>query len=568
MNSNRSVNELMNSEINYSGKVIDNRYQLIRFVSRGGMGVVYLGRHVTVGRTLAVKILHTKYKDNSDMIARFYREAQSAASVKHRNVVDVFDMGVTEWGEPYLVMEFLDGQSLAGVLRDIDGPVSLAATCAVMVPVLDALSAMHERNVIHRDIKPDNIIVVQQEGRPPDIKVIDFGISKITHPDVPQITKEGAIIGTLDYMAPEQLSSDADILPTADIYAVGVVCYQMMTRCLPYAATSMGSLVAKKLHEPPTSPDVVCADFPSEMASTIMRALAPKPGQRYQTAREMREALSQLSSESERSSAFVEMVSSFVPFDTRESKNPSAALAVLREMTPVDVASSAQGPKISLGDDTALDGRLAASETPTSWSQHVATRCWFKNRINRVGLSITLLAVASILVAALLFGHRRTIASPGISGRVVSNIVSEASNTVRLTSADISVSDLSMKKLISPADVRVQVRGLPDGAVLKRNGISISDNPFILPCSLNPIILTIEASGYQTESIEVVPDDNRIVEVSMTRIEAVRGENVTPPSSSTKDRKNKQPEKTGKRHSRISRTSSLKLKNSMETDFE
>jgi serine/threonine-protein kinase len=235
--------------------VLDDRYRLVRLLGEGGMGAVYLGRHLKLGRDVAVKLLHAELAGNEEVVTRFYREAQTAAAIRHRNIIDVLDVGTAAWGDPYLVMEYLEGENLADLLAR-SGPLDLATACGVLEPVLLALGAAHEIGVVHRDLKPENVFISHQKGEPPTVKLIDFGISRfVGGADKTRLTQTGSMLGTPAYMSPEQARGQTDVDHLTD------VSYE------------------------------VRAAFPRVAEATVTRALAKDADIRFQTAAEMLAAI-------------------------------------------------------------------------------------------------------------------------------------------------------------------------------------------------------------------------------------------------------------------------------------
>ena len=196
----------------YLGKIIDKKYKLVKPLGHGGMGSVYLGEHIILNIKVAVKFLRREFATRDDVIKRFFNEAKAAAAIAHRNIINLIDVGNPEDGEPYLVMQYLRGESLAARIKRL-GPFDLNTACEVMVPLLKALGAAHEKGIVHRDLKPDNIFIAKGDDDTPIIKLIDFGISKfLGHPDDEEkLTHTGAIIGTPTYMSPEQADGRVEI---------------------------------------------------------------------------------------------------------------------------------------------------------------------------------------------------------------------------------------------------------------------------------------------------------------------------------------------------------------------
>ena len=276
--------------------LLDGRYRIVRLLGEGGMGAVYLASHVGLGRDVAIKFLHAEFISREDIVGRFRREAQAAAAIRHKNIIEVFDVGVSPQGEPFLVMEYLEGESLAGLLKRV-GPLSLAAACAVMEPALQALQAAHRKGIVHRDLKPDNIFLAYQEGEPPVVKIIDFGISKFTQGDPDKWrTRTGAVMGTPAYMSPEQARGSAGLDHRTDLYSMGTILFEMLTGALPYAGTNFAEYLSAMLVDEPRAPQSVYADFPVEAEPLVRKALAKNPDQRFQNAAEMLEALTMLPS--------------------------------------------------------------------------------------------------------------------------------------------------------------------------------------------------------------------------------------------------------------------------------
>ncbi|MBN2527306.1 MAG: protein kinase [Deltaproteobacteria bacterium] len=288
----------------HSGKVLDDRYEILSLLDEGGMGAVYLGRHVKLGRSVAVKFLHGELKGIKDVVARFYREARAASGISHPNIIDVYDVGVADWGEPYLVMEYLSGENLAS-LQKRKGPISLAAACGILEPALRALYAAHERGIVHRDLKPENIFLMRQENGPPVIKIIDFGVSKFLQTEQTQLTRTGALLGTPSYMSPEQARGRGTVDHRADIYSMGVVLHNMLGGGLPFVGESYNDLIVNILTEPAKMPTEIYPDFPKDAEPIVMRLLEKEPDKRFGTCMELLEALSSLEAFADRQAALV-----------------------------------------------------------------------------------------------------------------------------------------------------------------------------------------------------------------------------------------------------------------------
>jgi len=266
------------------GSVLADRYEIIRRLGSGGMGAVYLARHQLMDRLCALKVLPPGQHRDAEALERFTREARNASRIIHPNVCTVFDFGTTSDGVAYLSMEYLEGRTLGAILAEssrmpLDRAVRLAREMAA------GLDAAHGLGIVHRDLKPDNVMVIP--GRTGEtVKLVDFGIAKALEAEPAKgVTAPGVVIGTPDYMSPEQFAGDP-VDPRADVYALGVIFYRMVTGSLPHQGETARETLTKRLTEPPrplgdAAPDLV---VPAGLQSILNRVLARRPEERYPTA--------------------------------------------------------------------------------------------------------------------------------------------------------------------------------------------------------------------------------------------------------------------------------------------
>jgi len=286
----------------YSGKLLAERYQLRRRIGYGGMATVYEAVDRELNKPVAVKILNPNYASQADYLARFRQEAREAARIRHENLVDVTDQGSTPDGLAYFVMEFLRGETLQGFLHpgeDESRPVPWRMMVSIVAQVCDALQHAHEHGLIHRDIKPGNIVLLTRRSGEFRVKVLDLGIAKVLQghrdPRAPPTTRASqGTPGTPEYMSPEQVRGTPDACPQTDLYAVGVMMYRMLTGTLPfYSELSPYDVMeqhCKQLPEPPRK-RAPSLEIPEALEREVMRALAKRPEDRQASAQQLADTL-------------------------------------------------------------------------------------------------------------------------------------------------------------------------------------------------------------------------------------------------------------------------------------
>lgn len=273
------------------GRIVGDRYRILGLIGEGGMGAVYEAEHLSVGRRVALKRLHPELATDAHAVSRFQREARAAGASGHEHVVDVLDLGFADDGAPYLVMELLAGESLATRLERVR-QLAPQRAAAIAGQVLSALEAVHGLDVIHRDLKPDNIFLTRRHGRADYVKVLDFGVSKrnVEGQD-PKLTRTGVMVGTPHYMSPEQARGVRTLDHRVDLYAVGVILYESLAGQLPFRADNYHALLQSILARDPLPLDTLVSDVDPRLVALVERALAKNPDDRFPSARAMWEAL-------------------------------------------------------------------------------------------------------------------------------------------------------------------------------------------------------------------------------------------------------------------------------------
>ncbi|HTQ47576.1 MAG TPA: protein kinase [Polyangiaceae bacterium] len=274
------------------GRTLPGGYLMLELVGIGGMGRVYRAEQTNLGRTVAVKIIHPHLVGEENAAARFITESRAASRLNHPNSVGIIDFGKSPDGQLYLVMEFLRGHDLARVTYE-EGPLPFRRIVDVLRQTLAALAEAHNENIVHRDLKPENIILEPVRSGGDFVKVVDFGLAKIRADQAqPSITSPGIVCGTPEYMSPEQARGDP-LDARSDLYAVGVILYQLLTGRLPFEAESPTQVVLAHLTQPPIDPRTVAPDrqIPRELAELVLKALSKEPKDRFQDSDELSAAL-------------------------------------------------------------------------------------------------------------------------------------------------------------------------------------------------------------------------------------------------------------------------------------
>ena len=476
----------MRERDDYIGQVLDGRYRVERLLGAGGMGSVYEGRHAIVGKRVAIKMLHAEFAANEEVLKRFYREAQAAAAIGHKNIIDVVDVGVTAENEPYLVMEYLEGEDLEGMLERT-GPVSLEAACGILEPALLALAAAHEKGIVHRDLKPANIFLCREAGGHPTVKLIDFGISKISNAGQgTKLTQTGSLLGTPAFMAPEQARGELAVDHRVDIYAMGVILYQMLTGTLPFGGDNYNSLLLNVLTQEPRPLREIVPSIPADAEALVLKELSKDPARRSQGALEMLEAFKNLA-------AFAERDSGLSLLGTRLRKGVASG----------DIGKTRGGA----GGPSSASRVLSqmARGTPGVWAGTggTAVRRGSKPALV-IGLAAAALVVAGVVVVALVKQS---------TGKDAPVAVPAAASVVAPAAAPV-VDDV----------VQITVEGAPPGATILFDGAPASINPLPVKRGRALTKLEVQADGFEPFVTSVIPAADTVVKVAMQPAKGRSGE--------------------------------------------
>jgi serine/threonine protein kinase len=459
------------------GTILDGKYELVRLIGEGGMGAVYEATHKLIGRRLAVKFLHQSYATNTEVVTRFQREAQAAAQIGHENIIEVTDMGTASDGAPYLVMEYLEGSDVRGAIEK-DGRLSPKRAAHILVQALGALQAAHNAGIIHRDLKPENIFLTAKGVNPDYVKLLDFGISKFRTFDsegVKGLTQTGTVLGTPHYMSPEQARGEQQLTPQSDIYAMGVIMYQMLTGQLPFDAANYNALLIKILTEEPVPVEELNPDLPPELVDIVKRAMARDTEQRFRTCAELREHLL----------PFAPSITEISGLIAPTSSNTVIRRALYETRTPFEMSQSTVGTKKG------------------------STRVFV---IAGAGIA----AVAAGVIAVLVLGGGTEPPAPPvgkpIAAPIVPKVVEPPPRPPEEPAAPVA------------ATVKVSISAKPATARISIDGAPLDGNPFTGEFAKGDAVHIVEvaAGGYQTETRAVKFDADMELPIELQKADAKR----------------------------------------------
>ena len=441
------------------GQTLDGRYRIERLLGEGGMGMVYKAVHTTLGKPLAIKVLRPEVSKNEEILQRFRQEAQSASQIGNPHIIDISDFGTLPDGSTYFVMEFLTGKSLTVAL--FESKFSIARTVHVIKQLTGALGAAHEIGIVHRDLKPDNVQLIERGGQRDFVKVLDFGIAKVGG-STSKLTQAGQVFGTPHYMSPEQCAG-ANVDQRTDIYAVGVMLYEMVCGKVPFDADNLMGILTKHLYENPVAPHDLAppADCPPALESIIMKCLQKKPEQRYQSMAELGADLE----------------------------------AVERGQVPRAITEGfgRSGPQTLTG----VEARVTAFEPAAELQIR-------KNRAPvMVGLAAALLAVGLGLWFA--FGRSTEPVAAGADAPAVPGEPIAPEGTQGAQPAAASQTGAPSKPAEAPVIATLNVTSTPDRAEVFADGRLVGSTPYTMtkPEASKPVKLKLHLAGYEDKQIEI-----------------------------------------------------------------
>ncbi len=452
----------------YLGKTIDGRYLVERVLGEGGMGIVYAGRHKMIDKRVAIKVLRGELAADQELTERFLQEARAASAIGNSHIIDISDFGQLPDGSTYFVMEFLDGKSLAGVMGDLDGPTPIPRLCHIAKQIAQALAAAHTASIVHRDLKPDNIMLINRGSERDFVKILDFGIAKVGS-GTKKMTRAGSVFGTPHYMSPEQ-AAGAVVDHRTDIYALGVILYEMASGKVPFDADNFMGILTQHMYKAPVPiralvPEV---NVPPGLDAIVLKCLSKKPEARYASMDELTEDLDKL----ERGvlpGAVDEMMARSGGFNVPADYFRSAAM-------PAPVPGSPFEPK-------------------KRWPLYAS-----------IGAVATLLGIVGLVVLARSPNSGAQTSSAGIVVSATALPAMSASSTPPAIAPAAPAVSVVAALPAAPVTHEVLVSVLPNDAMISRDGADLGQSPVALRLADDETAnIVIQRKGYKTRNVKVTP---------------------------------------------------------------
>ncbi len=493
------------------GQTIGN-YTITAKLGEGGMGVVYLAEHPVIGRKVAMKAIHPELSRNPEVVSRFVTEAKAVNQIGNEHIVDIHDFGTTADGDFYFIMEFLQGEALADRLRR-ESPLDPARALNIGAQVADALAASHAHGIIHRDLKPENIFLIQKGGTNDFVKVLDFGLAKLTlgADKVSHKTRTGSVMGTPYYMSPEQCEGRPNIDHRADVYSLGVILFEMMTGKVPFGGEGYGEIIVKHITAELPSPRAINPRLSPACESILLRALAKNRDERFRGMDDFRAAML----DPDRYA----LAASIVP-----TPGPLVGYGAQKAPVPSRLVDSHVTGKVALGVDEDLSARVTPAPT-TFRDSAVALERDEEIPKSRAGL------LAGILVAALAAGGVAAflVVRAGSSERPVQPAVTNPEPAATAAPAPVPVPPVAPPL---PAKVTIKFLSEPVGAAVARKdtGEQLGVTPFEIevPQGKSPLAVVFKKANFKDVPLSIVPSESGFLEATLEATPTV-GHPTRPP---------------------------------------
>jgi serine/threonine-protein kinase len=446
----------------YIGTTFDHRYKIERLLGEGGMGFVYLARHKVIDKKVAVKVLRADLAKDREILERFLQEAKAASSIGNPHIVDISDFGDLPDGSTYFVMEYLEGRALSQ-FGEGGARLSVDRICHIGCQIADGLAAAHAQGIIHRDLKPDNIFVIQRGTDSDFVKILDFGIAKVTGGPNTKLTRAGAVFGTPHYMSPEQ-AAGSPVDHRTDVYALGVILYEMVAGQLPFNADNFMGILTQHMYKAPVPIRALVPgpECPPSLEAVILKCLSKKPDGRYSSMDEL-------------------------AADLERVRTGGVALAVGEMM--------ARSGGFNVPADYFKQPAAMVPATPhtpvTRWPRYVA----IAGAAASVGLVTTIFVVSAITRG--MPAHRTAASATGTAPTAAAAVVAPQAAGSASTTPVVTPVEPSPKKMIA-----VAIAASPETASVYRDGMLLHQVPWTVELEEGKSALVeVRADGYETQTV-------------------------------------------------------------------
>jgi serine/threonine-protein kinase len=493
-------------------------YQVVQKIGQGAMGEVWLATHPVIGKRVALKVIHPELSTNEEMIARFFNEARAVTQIGHDNIVDVQDFGQTPDGDSFIVMELLEGKGLGDRMK-ADGVFSVSRTMHIGIQIADGLAAAHARGIIHRDLKPDNIILINRGGDPDFVKILDFGLAKLSGPGaMSHKTKTGSLLGTPHYMAPEQ-AEGKKYDHRVDVYALGCILFQMLTGRVPFPGEGFGEVLVKHLREPPPLLTRLNPAVPPAVEKIVLHALAKKPEFRFQSMEEFRTALRDPERFAQKLDASLEGLNN-TPAEGLPAPQMGVQMQVPATQLPTLVPPPSAPVKLS-EDAPTVQGQAPPEVQAILAAREQAARMGAAGTAPAGGAPKTVaFDVASAPGAQR--QQQKTVAQPAVAPKLKAQRQRQQSSRM-LVIASSAVAALVVGgtllafTLLRGGNVTLVLESRPSGAEVTRDGAVVGTTPCKVSVARSSEVVTLgfKKDGYMTAVRSVTPSSDQKLDVRL-----------------------------------------------------
>ena len=540
-----------------AGQSIGN-YRILNKIGTGGMGAVYLAEHPLIGKRVALKVIHRELASNREVVQRFFQEAKAVNKIGSEHIVEIHDFGVTPEGDHFYIMEFLEGRTLASVLHH-DRVIDIVRSLHIGAQTANALAAAHAAGIIHRDLKPDNVMLATRLGDPDFVKLLDFGLAKMFVGGGSALkTAAGVLLGTPQSMSPEACESRPSVDHRTDIYALGILLFQMMTGVLPFDGQTMGEVLVKQVTQLPPPPRGYNANIPPSVEQIVLRCLAKQPDARFPTMLALREALlapDRYLSQSPPIAPTRSMAPGEAPVDAKtvmayaaqhQQAQQATRIGMANELPlaappmmpgaaanativagagPAPIAATPPRKTVAIGPDLSVPAQQPATHT-----MQIATPLGYSSRPPRkvwpiVLVSALLLGLVGGGLAVATWGHKpdATAAVEPDAAMVAPPPVAKPPPRPPAPPPQKTVTPIASARSAVPPTAHIEIDSTPPGAEIfdpDEHSLGTTPAKLELPIATTALSYELRLAGYRTTVKQFIVTGNAVLDVPLQKLPA------------------------------------------------